>query len=132
MPKANSRTPAAGHVSRWAPVFAYMAFIFGLSSISDTPAMPSGSDKVLHTLLYSGLGLLVARAMAGGLTKVTLKVVLFTVLFGLIYGASDEFHQYFNPPRSVEASDVLADVVGVALGSGALFAWGIIRGRDGL
>ena len=55
-----------------------------------------------------------------------------TVVFGALYGVSDEFHQYFNPPRSVEALDVVADTVGASLGAGALYAWGIIRGRDGL
>ena len=45
---------------------AYMAFIFGLSSISHTPSLPHGSDKGLHALLYSGLGALFARARAGG------------------------------------------------------------------
>jgi VanZ family protein len=132
MTKARSRKPEASTAVLWLPVLAYMALIFGLSSISQTPDLPTGSDKLLHTLLYAGLGVLVARAMAGGLTAVTLRVVSFTVAFGLIYGISDEFHQYFNPPRNVEAADVLADTVGVALGSAALYAWGIIRGRDGL
>ena len=30
------------------------------------------------------------------------------------------------------ALDVVADTVGASLGAGALYAWGIIRGRDGL
>jgi VanZ family protein len=109
-----------------------MALIFGLSSISQTPDMPQGSDKVLHMLLYSGLGLVVARARAGGLRAVTLRVVIFSIVFGALYGMSDEFHQYFNPPRNVEAADVVADAAGAALGAGAWYAWGIIRGRDGL
>ena len=94
--------------------------------------MPAGSDKVLHTLLYAGLGLLVARARAGGMRAVTPRVVFFSIMFGAIYGISDEVHQYFNPPRNVEAADVMADTVGAALGAGALYAWGIIRARDGL
>lgn len=109
-----------------------MALIFALSSIRRTPSMPVGSDKLLHALLYSGLGLLVARARAGRADAVTPRVVLFSLVFGALYGISDEFHQYLNPPRNVEAADVVADTVGAALGASALYAWGIIRGRDGL
>ena len=49
MPDARRRTLAL-----WTPVLAYMAFIFALSSISHPPAMPGGSDKGLHSLLYCG------------------------------------------------------------------------------
>jgi VanZ family protein len=94
--------------------------------------MPDGADKGLHTLLYSGLGMLFARAVAGGWRGVSLKYVLFTACFGALYGASDELHQYFNPPRNVEILDVIADTIGSGAGAAALYAWGIIRGRDGL
>ena len=87
----------------WAPVIAYMAFIFALSSISHPPAMPGGSDKWLHGLLYAGLGALFARAVAGGWRGTSLLHVLSTMCFSAMYGISDEVHQYFNPPRNVEA-----------------------------
>ena len=116
----------------WLPVLGYMALIFALSSIQRPPAMPGGSDKVLHTLLYSGLGFLFARAYAGGATRVGPRTVVTAVLFGALYGASDELHQYFNPPRSVELADLMADTIGASLGAGALWAWGIIRARNGL
>jgi VanZ family protein len=127
MPDARRRTLAL-----WAPVVAYMAFIFALSSISQTPAMPGGSDKLLHAFLYSGLGALFARAVSGGWQHVTFGQVLLTICFGAIYGASDELHQYFNPPRNVEVADVVADTIGAGAAAAALHAWGIIRGRDGL
>ncbi len=116
----------------WLPVVAYMAFIFALSSIQRTPAMPGGSDKILHTLLYAGLGFLFARARAGGMTRVSVSTVALAVLFGALYGASDELHQYFNPPRAVEGADIIADTVGAGLGASALWAWGIIRARNGV
>ena len=109
-----------------------MLFIFGLSSLKTTPAMPDGSDKVLHALLYSGLGLLLARAQARGLVGVTPRIIAITIVCGVGYGVSDEFHQYFNPPRAVEAADVVADTIGAGLGAGVLYAWGIIRTRNGL
>lgn len=131
--KADGPSPSAhSRVSLWGPVLLYMCFIFGLSSLRTTPAMPNGADKVLHALLYSGLGLLLARAQARGLAKVTPRIIAITLACGAVYGISDEFHQYFNPPRAVEAADVVADTIGSGLGAGVLYAWGIIRGRNGL
>ncbi|HUR34217.1 MAG TPA: VanZ family protein [Vicinamibacterales bacterium] len=129
-------TPGPRHraspIALWAPVLAYMLVIFALSSMSHPPALPNGSDKWLHGVLYAGLGALFARAVAGGWHGVSLAQVLATACFGAVYGASDELHQYFNPPRNVEALDVLADTIGAAAAAAALHAWGIIRGRDGL
>lgn len=115
----------------WLPVVAYMAFIYALSSVSHPPALPDGSDKGLHGLLYAGLGALFAAALAGGWRDVRLSIVAWTVCFGAVYGASDELHQYFNPPRNVEALDVLADTIGAGTAAAAMYGWGIIRGRNG-
>ena len=108
-----------------------MALIFGLSSIPSPPITPAGTDKVLHALLYAGLGALLSRAIAGG-DGLTPGTVARAALWGGLYGVSDELHQYFNPPRSVEALDVVADTIGAALGGGAVYWWGIIRSRDGV
>jgi len=114
-------------------VIAYMAFIFGLSSISRTPAFVHGIDKYLHAMLYAGLGVLVVRALSGGLRRrVTLGIVATTIAIGAAYGVSDEFHQSFVPMRSVEAMDVVADTVGISIAAIALYAWDIIRVRYGL
>lgn len=126
-------SPAALRPSRvalWAPVVGYMALIFGLSSVSHPPATPIGADKLLHALLYAGLGVLVTRAHAHGWRKTRPRAVLQAALFGALYGASDELHQYFNPPRAVEALDIAADTIGATLGGVGLYAWGIIRGRN--
>jgi VanZ family protein len=109
-----------------------MAFIFVLSAVPRVPAMPHGSDKLLHGLLYAGLGVLVARALAGGWHGVTLRSVVITCCIGGLYGGSDELHQYFNPPRDAEALDVLADTIGAGVAAAGLYAWGIIRARDEL
>lgn len=123
---------SAHTASLWLPVLGYMAFIFVLSSIANPPTVPEGSDKELHMLLYAGLGLLFARALAGGWQQVTPRVVIATIVFVALYGASDELHQYFNPPRHVEILDVVADTIGGGLASIGLYAWGIIQARDGL
>ncbi|MGE0449988.1 MAG: VanZ family protein [Vicinamibacterales bacterium] len=127
----------AGLLSRerlalWLPAVAYMAFIFALSSVSTPPELPAGADKKLHAVLYAGLGALLARALAGGTRRVTGATIVLATIVGTAYGVSDEFHQYFNPPRSVELLDVVADAIGSALGAGTAYAWGIIRARDGV
>lgn len=89
-----------------------------------------GSDKNLHALLYSGLGFLLARALAGGLDRrVDFGTAIFATILAAVYGVSDELHQYFVPPRQVEFLDVMADTIGAMVATFALYAWGIIRSR---
>ena len=111
----------------------YLAFIFALSSLSHPPELPAGSDKQLHALLYLGLGVLLTRALAGGLRRtVTFSIAVTTTILAGLYGISDEFHQYFVPPRQAEALDVASDTAGAATAAFALYAWGIIRDRHGV
>lgn len=128
----DSRRPSRAARHLWWPVLAYMGFIFLLSSISEPPPMPDGLDKNMHALLYAGLGALFARARAGGWRGVTVGIVVQAMAFGACYGVTDEVHQYFNPPRQVEALDVVADTIGAGLGAAALYAWGIIPSRNGV
>lgn len=121
-----------------------MALIFGLSSLEHPPDLSSTiSDKAGHALLYSGLGALSARALAGGWRRVGVGSALGAVVLSALYGLTDELHQLFVPSRRPEALDLVADTIGAALGASAprasawlaaakRKAWGIIRGRHGL
>src|SRR3954464_2094905 len=107
-----------------------MAGIFGLSSLPDTPDLPGGSDKGLHAVLYAGLGVLLVRALAGGLRRrITVTMALAATLIAGCYGVSDEFHQHFVPPRQVEALDVVADTIGAGVVAFALAGGSVARGR---
>jgi VanZ family protein len=46
-----------------------------------------------------------------------------------LYGVTDEFHQYFVPPRQVEALDVVADTIGAAIAAFGLHAVARLRRR---
>lgn len=123
-------------LSLWGPVVLYMALIFVLSSIPQPPDVPGSGlpyfDKYVHVALYAGLSLLFIRARSGGWShSITLGAALLAVLFSIAYGASDELHQYFVPPRQMDLLDLLADALGAALAAGVLYA-GIIRPRHGL
>jgi VanZ family protein len=95
-----------------------MALIFYSSSQSDpAPALTHFIwDKALHSAGYAFLAFLYARALNGeGFNaKVTL---LAAVILTSIYGASDEFHQYFTPMRTPDLTDWLADSTGGAMGA---------------
>jgi VanZ family protein len=113
----------------WLPVAAYMAVIFVFSSIPNPPTVSQpGSDKVLHILLYGGLAALLVRALAGGFDRpVTMRIVFVAVVVSALYGATDEFHQYFVPPRQMDAWDLAADGVGALASALALYAAHTIR-----
>ncbi|MFH1045711.1 MAG: VanZ family protein [Candidatus Omnitrophota bacterium] len=103
----------------WLPVYGYAAVIFGLSALPATHRVPPifFADKLLHLLEYAILGYLLGRA-AGHSENPGLKAHfrLFAVLVALLYGISDEFHQYFVPGRNVDVLDALADGLGALLG----------------
>ena len=125
---------SAGQVGLWAPVAVYAALIFAGSSISFPARIgPDFSDKLLHVVVYAGLGVVLARALSRGWTRpITARIAFHTALIATLYGASDEFHQAFVPNRDIEVLDLMADAAGAALAALALWAWDIIRGRNGL
>jgi VanZ family protein len=126
---APSSIPASARLVLWGPVLLYCALIFWLSSISSVPALPGHmSDKAAHALLYSGLGFLVARALAGGAGRpVNASVLVIVLAFSALYGLSDEFHQLFVPRRSFDLRDLAADVAGGGVGSAAWWLWSAFR-----
>jgi VanZ family protein len=101
--------------SRWLPVVLWAAVIFALSSI---PHLSSGLgtwDTILrkgaHLTEYAILAMLLVRALER-------EVPAFVL--GVLYAASDEFHQSFVRGRHAAPLDVAIDSVGLALG---LLAW---------
>jgi VanZ family protein len=117
----------------WGPVVAWMALLFYASSLSELPSVAGRvSDKLEHAVAYAALGGLLLRALTGGLLRpVTVRAAIVAVAFAAIYGASDEIHQHFVPHRTMDARDLLADTTGAAAAAGVLYAWGIIRARNG-
>jgi VanZ family protein len=103
------------------PMLIIMGTIFFLSSKpGDEIHLPSFaySDLVAHMIAYAALGTTVCFAWKDDFRKnQPLKACVFMVVFCLLYGISDEFHQYFVPGRSVSALDVCADTFGGVLAS---------------
>lgn len=115
----------------WAPVVAYMAAIFYVSSLPDV-ALPRGvSDLSGHSIAYLGFAIVVIRALAGGLPRrIGPRVAAMAMAIAVAYGVSDEFHQAFVPGRSAEVRDLVADAAGALIGTIGCWAWGIISTSD--
>lgn len=106
--------------------------IFFLSAESSLPAPPGPlSDKHVHALAYAGLAVLVIRALAGGRwVGVSGVIAVRGAALAVLYGAADEWHQWFVPGRHAELLDLLADATGAA--AAALVLWRVARwGRAG-
>ena len=105
----------------WLPVVAWAGLIFALSSVPDLGTGLGTWDLVLRKLAHTGeyaiLGALLLRAL--GHAHVAAAFVL-----GVLYAASDEFHQSFVEGRRGSPLDVVIDAVGVALGVAAWRRWG--------
>ncbi len=104
--------------------------LFALSSIPgrDIPTIEfSYSDKIVHCGIYGVLGALCFRALRLTTRLRVVPAILVVPLIVLAYGISDEVHQMFVPQRSSEVLDVVADVVGGALGAILASRWPGLR-----
>jgi VanZ family protein len=118
----------------WLPSFLYMIAIFVASSLSDP--IPAGlanvSDKFLHFAGYVPLGILLVRSFARARwSEVGRRAVLGAIAAGVLYGASDEFHQHFTPGREPDLLDFFVDAAAVSLGAAAVWAWSMIGRTHG-
>ncbi len=109
------------------PAMLMMALIFCLSSLPGR-SLPEPAwdnlDKLVHALVY---GVLAAAFLHGlGRRQSSRKppaTALLAVCLTLLYGASDELHQFFVPGRSTSLADLAADGVGAML---AAVAWYVL------
>ncbi len=102
------------------PLFLWALAIFAASSIpgADFPDSPIFShDKILHFIVYFGFGYLLERALyhQNRFPMLARHSHLATLLIAVLYGASDEFHQFFVPGRTMDIFDLMADTTGAAV-----------------
>ncbi len=126
--EAGPRAPA--RMARIAAALAVLhaATVFFLSSLSNPlPELTMRvSDKILHGIEYASLAALVRVAL--GATRLgARRAFLAAVVAASLYGASDEFHQWFVPGRSCDVRDWLADTAGAL--AGAALAGAFLRRR---
>ena len=100
---------------RWLPPALWAALIVVLTSIPSPPDAPGGIphlDKVVHLVLYAGLGWLAARAVGTRNPRALALVVLAIAVFAGV----DEWHQQFFA-RDPSIADWIADVLGASAGT---------------
>jgi len=111
------------------PFVLYCLLIFWLSSQSDPAHLSPVAvpDKIAHLLEYAGFGFLLLRMLIFLNPEQTIVRHLIWVLTGaLLYGLSDETHQYFVPGREFSLMDLLADGAGGYLGARM---WMVFKGK---
>jgi VanZ family protein len=103
----------------WATVVSYCALIFIGSSIPGNRIALgiSGIDKLIHTIEYSILSVLLFRSLTVSTTIQTESVFWIAVSVSSLYGLSDEVHQIFVPLRQFDVLDIASDASGSILGS---------------
>lgn len=90
-----------------------MGLIFILSSRPDAliPDLFWQPVKLLHTIVFGFLGVLLAYSLSPPRVTSRARVILLSALV-LAYGISDEYHQSFVPGRDCSMYDALADAFG--------------------
>jgi len=80
------------------------------------------NDKFIHAAIYFILYILFFYSLKYQTKSIKLQRFSFefALLFTVLYGISDEFHQYFVPNRSSELNDVFADIAGALIGMAAV------------
>ena len=99
----------------WLPVYLYALAIF-LSSHQSRLSIPIkiiGIDKILHFVAY-GLftGLIYRACRKSQKAVISQKAYLISLICSILYGFSDEFHQFYIPGRQTSAWDFMADALG--------------------
>lgn len=103
-----------------APLLVYCLLIFWLSAQSDPGRLSPFAvpDKIAHLLEYTGFGLLLMRMLVYlNPERDVVQHLIWVLSFTLLYGLSDELHQYFVPGREFSWMDLLADGAGGYLGA---------------
>ncbi len=79
-------------------------------------------DKLAHLILYAGFGFLLYYTLKNS-SNLTLfnHALLFAIIIGIVYGASDEFHQSFVLGRTASIWDLAADGTGVLMAQAIIF-----------
>ncbi len=91
----------------------FCAVIFWFSHQSALPSLHlfPYQDKIVHFGEYAFLGFLAWRCFRHQVKRTELLFLL-SLVFCSLYGALDEFHQYFIPNRTSDVFDWLADTIG--------------------
>lgn len=99
----------------------WVGVLFWESSVPGDPLKPlpfANFDKLVHLVIYSVLGFLLAMSLVKDWKAKSLYWIFFiSVIAASLYGVSDEYHQSFVPFRSCDIWDWTADTIGASAGA---------------
>ena len=101
--------------------WAILIFYLSNQPSIDAPMLFPGQDKLFHLVAFGILGFLVMGTLQTSQNGYRQQQLWLVALAVMLYGISDEFHQYFVPGRSVDVYDVLADALGGLLGAWTMY-----------
>ena len=99
-------------------VFATVIFATTVLQGSTVASAFVNLDKLLHVVLYGGMGALVSMALHKPGRPVSWRAALVAVIISSAYGALEEYHQSMVPGRMCSGEDELANLAGAVLGAG--------------
>lgn len=102
----------------WMPALSWAGFIFFMSG-RPAPPPPEGFeiphlDKIVHAGVYLVLAVLVFLPLVRRHRLSLMHAALSAFLISSVYGLTDEFHQRFNPLRTSDPADLVADALGAS------------------
>lgn len=113
----------------WLPIYVYAGLIFYFSSLP----IPSfiieiyPETFVWHIIEYAILSILLFRALINSKnSSFRENAIYLSIIIAILYGITDEIHQYFVPGRVSSFFDIMAN----SLGSGIILIKNIfVRGK---
>ena len=109
------------------PAWLWGLFIFALTSLPKLTPPSLGfelEDKVYHFIVYTVLGLLIARATVQGGRESLRSGIRRMLWISIPLSFIDEVHQAFIPGRFCDGLDALADILGLLLVAIIFVLWG--------
>ncbi|MBF0429758.1 MAG: VanZ family protein [Fibrobacteria bacterium] len=108
----------------WGPASILMVLIFiGSQLPGSAVTLPpfSFADKAIHYTVYLILGFCIQVRICfphwfGMELPEKRPIIWKSIVLGVLYGVSDEFHQYFVPLRDCSFFDLVADAAGILTG----------------
>ncbi len=113
----------------WAISITIAIAMFYISSISFGQGEGSGGSlnaTLYHIVAYFFLAFFLNIALVKGKNE---KMIFVAILVSIIYGFTDEIHQYFVPGRHASLSDIGLNVIGISLASLFYFVSIKFRGK---
>lgn len=97
----------------WVPgaIMVTIAILSGSPGIQTGGWSFTGVDKLGHLVVFGLLGISVARVFID-IDSIRMRVLFISTTIATGFGLLDETRQYFNPLRTFEWADLLADFIG--------------------